>query len=151
MPFYHFFYEVDENSRLDTKEWIDGDYIERVQIKLPSGQRGTLRIQLYYGEKQIIPFAMGQWIAGDNDDILITDLIPIEGKRYPLRIIADNTSVCYPRSFWLRVQTKFEEETLWYRVGESVYNAITKAFLGMPLKKGGEVGEGGKRKRKAKS
>jgi len=128
MPFYNFYYELAPNEEMDRKEWIEGDVITLVQIKLPPGQRGTLWIKLLYGEHQIIPYEEEQWIFGDGDVFNIDELIEIEGKRYPLRVVAKNMSTCYPRSFFLRVQTKFNEELFWNLVGDAVYNAINKAF-----------------------
>ena len=128
MPFYNFYYELEPGESIDRREWIEGDVITWIQIKLPSGQRGTLRLKMKYGEQQIIPYEEEQWIFGDGDDLTIDELIEIEGKRYPLRVIAENVSCAYKRSFWIRVMTKFNDQLFWNLVGREVYYAIRRAL-----------------------
>ena len=128
MPFYNFYYELEPLGSMDVREWIEGDVITFIQIKLPPGQRGTLKLKLLYGEMQIIPYDEDQWIFGDGDVFNIDELIEIEGKKYPLRIVATNESCCYPRSFYIRVLTKFNEDLLWNKIGDAVFNAISRAF-----------------------
>jgi len=114
MPSYEVELEVrPEHSMLNpaTIEFkVLGNYIVKVMFVFPDGSARKTRVALYHGIRQLYPFPLGQWFAGNNETISFNTLDRLPGEVSYLRLVGWNDGGRFPHVVALRLFTMFEYE-----------------------------------------
>lgn len=105
-----------EENAVEETIVVEGDILEKVTIQIPSGHFALTGIRIKYGLKQIVPYEEDTWIKGDNIPIVLTPLYRLPEWRTVLRIEAYNNDDTYDHSFYLTLETKYEEEATPWKV-----------------------------------
>jgi hypothetical protein len=95
----------------ETKEIVIQGYIlEKIHILIPHGHQALAGLRIKYGLKQIIPYTEGTWIKGEGESLTFTPLYELPEYTCKLILEGYNEDDTYNHSFFLRFETKTEEE-----------------------------------------
>ncbi len=86
------------NPKKQVFEFISG-VLDRVRIRIPSGHFGNTGLQIWYGEKQIIPYNKDAWITGDDEVIEWKEFIILRDNPTKLTFYGYNLDNEFEHSF----------------------------------------------------
>ena len=101
-----------------------GDYITKVMIVFPAGNRWTSKVAVYYGIKQLYPFKEGQWFFGENETITFETLDPLPGQVTVLKLVGWNNGGIYPHTVGFRIVTAWQ----WQVEQQTVTKSLIEKF-----------------------
>ncbi len=128
MTIYSKIYTVPKNSTQEYDLEVEGDVITYVRLRFPWGPQMLLKIQMFYGEKQIFPYEEGTWFAGDGEVIQWDEYWEL--PETPCRIIirAQNDDDTYDHSFALTVNVMKKENLPGQSIGRAIASRIKSLF-----------------------
>jgi hypothetical protein len=99
-----------ESSPITKETTIQGYFLEKVHVLIPHGHQALAGLRIKYGLKQIIPYEEGTWIKGEGESLTFTPLYELPEYTCKLILEGYNEDDTYDHSFYLRFETKYEEE-----------------------------------------
>jgi len=126
MPIYSEVYTVPKETKKVFDLDIEGHYITYVNLRFPPGPCGQLRVQFFYGIKQIFPYRENSFFAGDNEIIDWDEYWKLPEYETKLKIYANNLDTVHEHSFYVRLVTKIEKEMPEQRLGRRIAQTIRR-------------------------
>jgi len=128
MPIYSWVFTTNPASKQEITKKIEGDYITYVNVRFPPGPQGLLKVQFFYGNKQLFPEETGTFFAGDDEIIDWEEFLSLPEKPMPLKIILQNDDDTYPHSVYIRLQTKHSWQLLHNLIAKAIVSSLKGIF-----------------------
>lgn len=85
---------------------IEGDVIEKLRVRIPPGHLGLTGLQIWFGERQLVPENPRTWLSGDDEVIEFEWNLPLHSKAATLTIKAHNYDTVYDHVFIVTIITR---------------------------------------------
>jgi len=105
---------------------IDGDMLERVYVLIPPGHYALAGLQIYYGELQIMPANIGEWLRGDN--VVVNCTLDLELHDHPTKFVLKgyNEDERYDHTFYCYFVTREVKRTAYSKALRDVVQQIRR-------------------------
>jgi len=110
------------SSRLE----VEGDYVYEIAYFIPPGHAGLTGLRVYYGDLQLLPRNVDEWIRGDGIYRSITTRWRFGSRRTTLTFKAFNDDDTYEHSFYIYVVTASVDEVLSTARLEKVFAPVAR-------------------------
>ena len=119
-----------ESDYVETQVEVEGDVLKKVSILIPSGHQALAHFRLRYGIKNIVPYEEDQWIEGDSETVVFEPNWELPEHPCLLRLQGYNEDDTYEHSFYVRIETDYEEYARPYEILRD-FVKILKKLLGL--------------------
>ena len=109
---------------------VEGDYVYEVAYLIPSGHVGLTGLRLKYGDYQLLPRNVGEWVRGDDVYRSVKVRWYFRSPKPLLTIEAYNEDDTYDHSFYIWIVTARRDEVLWYERLERLLASIARLWWG---------------------
>lgn len=128
MPVYALEYVVSASTTRQERLTIEGDYLTDVYVSFPEGSHGLLRVRIYYGEKQIVPYIEGEYLAGNADRYSFSLNWPLPESPCDLVIEGENQGTKYEHRAFIMLVTQYFDGTIAGQVSQGMKSALRSTF-----------------------
>jgi len=123
---------IAEPGRAEIEAEIEGTVLRRVSVLIPSGHQALAGMRIRYGARSILPIGENSWLSGDNESLTFELHWPLPESPCTLIIEGRNDDMCYPHSFYIRIETDTEETVRPEDRLASFINLLAY-FMGLPV------------------
>ena len=103
---------------------VKGEILTQVSLLIPPGHMALAGLQIYYGDKQLIPANEGSWLMGDGESISWPEYIELPEPETTLIVKAYNDDEVYSHTFYLRIITTYRK----YMMPSETMSRVYKLF-----------------------
>jgi len=126
MPIYSRVFKIPASAEKEYELEIEGDVITHVRIRFPPGPNGLLKVQIFYGIKQIFPHEEDTYFWGDDEIIEWDEYWELPESPCTLKIKAVNEDDTYEHSFGLIIVVQKREYTTASLIAKAVSSAVKR-------------------------
>ena len=98
-----------EENYVEVQVEVEGDILKKVVVLIPDGHHALAHFRLRYGIKNIVPYEEDQWLEGNNEQVTFEPNWELPEHPCLLRLQGYNEDDTYEHSFYVRIETDYEE------------------------------------------
>lgn len=95
-------YTVPPSSRIEDTVTLEGTSLKRFELVYPPGPAFLLKVRVFYGIKQILPWREDTWLQGNDEVIAIDDVFEFPERVVNLKIEISNEDEVYEHTCLMR-------------------------------------------------
>jgi hypothetical protein len=92
-----------ESTPLEETLKLTAGVITRLDIKLPAGCNGLVKVHLLHDEFQLVPLSRGEWVTGDDETIPTEAYYELASPPYSLKFVGCSPGTTYDHVVTIRV------------------------------------------------
>jgi len=126
MPIYSRKISIAANDTKTEEIDVEGDYLTYFRLRFPPGPRGLVKVALFYGIKQILPYEESTWFYGDNEIITWEGLWSLPEERTTLKVKCVNEDNTYPHSVYVIIKTEYVHDMWIYKLARMISTSVRR-------------------------